>query len=244
MLHKKTFAVAVCSLALLCISSAAKSQNINPGFWDVLNLEYYLNQKWNLWGEAQVRSQKLTDQFYYHELKSGVNYRPNKNLAILSGIGQFVTFSNGANFKSPVLSNELRLWEQLTVVNNIDRLKIEHRLRIEQRWLPDDYRNRVRYRLNPVIPINKRTIEKGTLFASIYDEIFLTNKGRHFERNRVSWGLGYQFSSPFKLQIGWIRQFDYLRNNTVRKGNFLQTTLSFRINQHKSDHNVHVGSMD
>lgn len=244
MLSKKTFAGAICSLAMLATSLAAQSQANQLGSWDVANGELYLNKKWNLWGEVQLRSQKLTDQFYYHELKGGVNFKPDKNFAILLGTGQYGTYSNGGNFKSPVLSHEFRLWEQLTLVNNINRLKIEHRYRIEQRWLTSGYRNRFRYRFNPIIPINRSTVEKGTLFASIFDEIFLTNRGQYFERNRFFAGLGYQFSNPFTLQIGWIRQFDYLGNNTSRKKDFLQTTLFFRLNQHKSDRPIHPSSMD
>src|SRR3954452_18500881 len=124
--HKKSFAGAIYLFALLCISSPARSQNNSLGSWNIVNAEYYLNNKLNLWGEVQLRSQKLTSEFYYHELKGGVNYKPNKNLAVLFGTGQYVTYSNGGNFKSPVLSHELRLWEQITLVNNIDRLKIEH----------------------------------------------------------------------------------------------------------------------
>ncbi|MEJ7682218.1 MAG: DUF2490 domain-containing protein [Segetibacter sp.] len=244
MLHKKTFLTALCSLALLCFSSVVKSQNNSLGSWDIANAEYYLNKKWNLWGEVQVRSQKLTDQFYYHELKGGVNFRPDKNFGILLGTGQYGTYSNGGNFKSPVLSHEFRLWEQLTLVNNIDRIKIQHRYRIEQRWRSDGYRNRFRYRLNPIIPLNKPTVDIGTLYASIYDEIFLTNRAQYFERNRLFSGLGYQFSNPFTLQVGWIRQFDYARNNTSSKKDFLQTTLLFRINQHKSSRETHPSSMD
>ena len=74
--------------------------------------------------------------------------------------------------------------------------------------------------MNPIVPINKSTVEKGTLFASIYAEIFLTNKGQYFERARFYGGLSYQFLNPLTLQIGWIRQFDYLGNNTGRKKDF------------------------
>lgn len=244
MVYKKKLAAGICSLAILFISLTAHSQANDLGFWDVVNGEWYLNKKWNFWGEVQLRSQKLTNQFYYHELKGGVNFKPDKNIAILLGTGQYGTYSNGRNFRSPVLNHEFRLWEQLTFVNNIDRLKIEHRYRIEQRWLTSGYRNRFRYRLNPIIPINKSTVGKGTLFASIYDEIFLTNKGQYFERNRFYSGLGDQFSNPFTLQINWIRQFDYLGNNTSRKKDFLQTTLIFKLNQHKSDRAIHPSSID
>jgi len=124
MLRTKTFAVATCSLAMLFISLTAKSQANDPGSWNVINGEYDLNKKWNLWGEVQLRSQKLTDQFYYHELKTGVNFKPDKNVAILLGTGQYVTYSNGGNFKSPVLTHEFRLWEQLTLINNITDLRL------------------------------------------------------------------------------------------------------------------------
>lgn len=244
MLHKKKLSVALYLLVSLIICDKAKSQSNTLGSWNIVNGEYNLNKKWNLWGEAQVRSQKITDQFFYHELKGGINYRFNKNLLILLGTGQYGTYSNGGNFKSPVLVHEFRLWEQFTLVNNIDRIKIEHRYRVEQRWRTDGYRNRFRYRINPIIPINKRSIDKGTLYASIYDEVFLTNKGPYFERNRIFGGLGYQFSAPFTLQTGWVRQFDYSANNTGSKKDFLQTTLFLRINQHKSNHELHPSAMD
>lgn len=71
MLPKKLFAGVICSLAMLAISLTAQSQENHPGYWDVVNGELYLGNKWNLWGEVQLRSQELTDQFYYHELKGG-----------------------------------------------------------------------------------------------------------------------------------------------------------------------------
>lgn len=61
---------------MLFISIAAKSQANDLGSWNVINGEYYLNKKWNLWGEVQLRLQKLTDQVYYHELKAAVNFKP------------------------------------------------------------------------------------------------------------------------------------------------------------------------
>ena len=78
----------------------------------------------------------MTDQFYYHELKGRVNFKPDKNVAILLGTVKYANYSNGGNFKSPVLTHEFRLWEQLTLVNTIDRLKDEKRYRIEQDGYP------------------------------------------------------------------------------------------------------------
>jgi hypothetical protein len=63
-------------------------------------------------GRSTVKVQKLTDRFYCHELKGGINFKPGKNVAILLGTGQYATYSNGGNFKSPVLTHEFTLWEQ------------------------------------------------------------------------------------------------------------------------------------
>jgi hypothetical protein len=65
------------------------------------------------------------------------------------------------------------------------------------------------------------------LFASIYAEIFLTNKGQYFERVRFFGGLGYQFSNPFTLQVGWIRQFDYWAIIPALKKIFYKHLYSF-----------------
>ena len=128
--------------------------------------------------------------------------------------------------------------------NNINRIKIEHRYRIEQRWRGGEYKNRFRYRINPVIPINKSTIEKGCIYASIYDEIFLSNKAPHFERNRFFVGLGYQPLSTVSIQMGWIRQYDYNIASGGSNKNFFQTTLLLRLHQQKNDNTVHPSTID
>ena len=113
------------------------------------------------------------------------------------------------------------------LVNNINRLKIERRYRLEQRRLLSSYRNRFRYRFYPIVPINKSTVEKGSLFASIYAEIFLTNKGQYFERVRFFGGLGYRFSNPFTLPVGWITGFDYWAIIPALKKIFYKHLYSF-----------------
>jgi hypothetical protein len=126
--------------------------------------------------------------------------------------------------------------------NKISRVMIEHRYRIEQRWLNGDYANRFRYRLSSTIPLNHPSIIKNTLFISVFDEVFFTNKAPYFLRNRVFAGSGYKVSKLLTIQVGFIRQFDY---NTVDNGsgkNFIQTSLLF--NAGNSKRTVHQGDAD
>jgi hypothetical protein len=209
----------------------AYAQDEKVGTWELVNVEYYIKSKGFVWAEIQTRSQKMYQDFFYHELKGGTGYKPNRNVTVLLGAGQYATYSNGGNFKSPVVSHEFRIWEQLVLNNFLGRAKIEHRYRIEQRWRNAEYRNRFRYRLNPVIPVNKNSLEKGALFVSLYDEVFLTDVGPHFERNRVYAGLGYEFSQPVTLQAGWLNQYDFSSANIATNKNFLQVTLYLQLHK-------------
>jgi hypothetical protein len=230
------------SSLFIIISSDAQTDGL--GTWNVLNVKKTFNPRWNAFFEAQTRSQKVFNNFSYHELKAGIGYNIGAKLSIVVAAGQYVTYDPTGNFKSPVSAHEFRFWQQFTLTNNIEPFKLEHRYRTEQRWIGSNYRNRFRYRLNGLLPVNRKKIENHTLYASVYDEVFFTNEKPYFERNRVYAGLGYNFTSLFTLQIGWIRQYDLKVVGSSIGKNFLQTNLFFSIGEHKSKREKHPSSDD
>jgi hypothetical protein len=230
-------------LALL-FSNIGKTQTPGLGSWNILNGRISLNKQWNAFGEAQLRTQKFYNHFSYHEVKGGIGYNITDKAAALIGMGQYVTYDPTGNFKSPVSNSEFRMWEQLSLTNNLDRLKLEHRYRIEQRFTSSGYRNRFRYRLNAIIPINKKKVESKTLYVAAFEEIFLTNTKPYFERNRLFGGVGYSFSDLFTLQAGWIRQFDFRANATSFTKDYMQVSLLFDFKLDRSGKEKHPSSMD
>jgi hypothetical protein len=237
------FGKSVCLLLLVFASFPGVAQNDKLGTWNIVNVQYHLNRKWNAFFEHQLRSQKKFDDFFYHELKWGVGYNVTDKLSVLVGNGFYRTYSIGGNFKSPITSSEYRLWQQAVLTNNINRVKIEHRYRAEQRWFTDGFRNRFRYRANAIFPLNKPSIQKGVLFASAFNEVFLTDKSPYFLRNRFFAGIGYQFSKPFTLQTGFVRQAD---NNGQRMNgkSFIQTSLLFNFRNHNAEREQHPSAID
>ncbi|MCW3116830.1 MAG: hypothetical protein JWM28_912, partial [Chitinophagaceae bacterium] len=209
-------------LYLFCFGYA---QNDKLGTWNVINAKINIDTKWSLYAETQTRSQLLFHDFYYYELKGGLSYSINKNFSFLVAGGRYATYSNGGNFSKPFVNEEFRIWQQITMNKYLARLKFEHRYRIEQRWLSMGYRNRFRYRLNSFFPLNNKNFEPKTFYVTGFDEIFLTNTGPYFERNRVFGGLGYKFSNTFILQPGYLYQFDYRPDNSKSGKGFLQLTL-------------------
>jgi hypothetical protein len=88
------------------------------------------------------------------------------------GVGDFTTYNAHGNFESPV-QTELRSWEQFQLNGNINKIKLEHRYRIEQRFFSYGYRNRFRYRINTVTPILK-TKGKSNLLHVLFMMKFLS----------------------------------------------------------------------
>lgn len=228
---------------LMMLSITAFSQPADLGSWNVINSRLTLSPKWSLFNELQLRSQSFYHNHYYYEIKGGVSYSINKNFNFLLGAGKYMTYTDGGNFKSPVTANEFRFWQQLTMNQYLERIKFEHRYRVEQRWFKTGYRNRFRYRLNTAFPLNRKKMGPKTFYVAAFDEVFFTNKAPYFERNRFFAGAGYQLSKYFTVQPGYLYQFDYRNNNGTGK-HFFQLTLMIEIDADKNPNEKIPGNVD
>jgi hypothetical protein len=237
------------SLILLAVSlstanSFGQEDSSGLGSWNIANARLQISKKWSAWGELQLRSLQFYNQFHYHETKGGFQYNLGEASSVLVGFGRYVTYSPGGNFKSPVKNDELRTWLQVSMGNRFGRLRVEHRYRIEQRWTSEGYRNRFRYRINLLMPLNKPNVVAGTWYATTWNEIFLTNLQPHFERNRFFIGLGYEVTDPFTIQVGFLNQYDYELAIAPLTKNFFQLSFLFDIKTQKSGRERHPSTVD
>jgi len=185
-------------------------------------------RKWGGFLEGQIRMNGVARQYNYHEYKGGISYDLSQNFTVLLGLGRYITYDH-RDLQEPLI-REIRVWQQLTQSQNLSRLKFEHRYRFEQRFLDhldgrEEYRNRIRYRLNLLIPLNDEKLEAGTVFVSLYDEIFLNNRLPNFERNRFYTGMGYQLTPQWTIQAGWLNQYDASPGPVRTKNNVVVTVL-------------------
>lgn len=226
-MNKLILAISI-SLFILAKPSTTHAQKDKVwGSWSIVNVEYEFARNFIGYFELQTRSHAMYNHFNYYEIKGGINYRINKNFSALVGFGNYGTY-NWKNLRSAKTTDELRLWEQFVISQPLDRLKFEHRFRAEQASINGRFRNRFRYRINLVVPINKPKIEKGTLFASAFDEIFLTDTPPYFMRNRIYVGMGYQITKFLTVQAGWVNQFNYNLSAKGGKNNLL-ISVNFRM---------------
>lgn len=214
-------------LSILLLPSARKAfaqKDAVWGSWFLGNIEYAFTPKLFGYIELQDRNQSMLQHFYYYEVKGGFGYRIRDNFSALIGFGNYGTY-DWEDLSAPKLTDEWRLWEQFVMTQSLQRLRFEHRFRAEQALINGKYRNRFRYRLNLIAPLNKPKMEQGALFVSVFDEIFLTDNPPYFMRNRIYAGLGYQVSAVLSIGLGWVNQFNYNLKTAGGKNSLLLSVV-------------------
>ncbi len=197
------------------------AQTSGLGSWNILNVKYNLNEKWSIFGEAQLRSLNFYSNFHYYEFKGGVDYNVHKKVKLTLGAGSYQTYAEGGDFVLPKNNDEFRLWPQITIYNSIGKLKLEQRYRSEFRFTSSGFRNRFRYRVGFSYPFGKEKNEYKPFQIGASNELFFTNKEPYFERNRMQLSLNYKPSKSTTLQVGYLHQFDYKINDETGR-DFLQ----------------------
>lgn len=223
-------------LSLLFSITFFKAQDNLAGF-NALTITYKLHPKFFLYGEGQLR--QIADYSYpdYYEVKGGLGYYISKNHKPFLGLGRYVTYKN-----QDLNQEEFRVWLQDIIDFKKGIVKFENRLRAEKSWFykpmsgTTSQRMRYRYRLNVTVPLNDKTIHPGTIFANVYDEVFLVSPMKPiFARNRIYGGFGYQIDEFFGVAGGylWQREFEATGN---RNSHFIYFALNISIDGTDHDH--------
>lgn len=205
--------VLLATIFLLLCTNRTVAQTGDLGSWNILNLKYSQNDKWSVFGEAQLRSLKFYNNFHYYEYKGGINYKVHKDVQLTAGAGSYQTYKEDGDFVLPKNNNEFRLWPQVIFFQSIGKLKIEQRYRAELRFTSNGYRNRFRYRLGVSYPFGKARNEHKPFQVSVSEEVFFTDNEPYFERNRLLFAFNYKPSKTTTVQIGYLHQFDYKIND-------------------------------
>ena len=208
-------------ILVVLTSTWSHAQRFELGSWNILNLKYHHDDKWSVFGEAQLRSLKFYHHFHYYEYKGGIEYKLHKQVKLMLGAGSYQTYKEGGNFVTPQNNAEFRLWPQIVLVQSIGKLKVEQRYRAEFRFTSNGFRNRFRYRFGLSLPFGKEKNDYQPYQVSLSNELFFTDKEPYFERNRFLVALNYKPSKATTVQLGYLHQFDYKINDETGR-DFLQ----------------------
>lgn len=199
----------------LLLQIVGNAQTSPTGNW----LIYFGNQSfkkdWIWTNEIQHRNYNAFGDLEQLLIRTGIGKNltsGNNNLLLGVGHIQSEPYTNGTNIKTKQI--EWRTYQQFLTKQNIGRLYLQHRYRLEERFIPDNFKVRFRYFLGLNLPISKKEMGTKTWYASMYNEIFMHTTSTLFDRNRVYGAIGYQVGPSINLELGLMQQIQQNKSRT------------------------------
>ncbi|QWT86344.1 DUF2490 domain-containing protein [Chryseobacterium cucumeris] len=187
------------------------AQKNDLGAWYMYFGNNKISKKLNWHNEIQYRNFDAVGDLEQLLIRTGIGYDlTENNNNVLLGYGFILSqpYVNGEKKENI----EHRIFQQYITKQKFGRFYLQHRYRLEERFLEDDFRMRFRYMLGVNIPITQKEMLPKTLYASVYNEIFLHFDSPVFDRNRVYGALGYVINKNMRIEAGYMNQIQENRN--------------------------------
>ncbi|RXM50512.1 MULTISPECIES: DUF2490 domain-containing protein [unclassified Chryseobacterium] len=187
------------------------AQKNDLGAWYMYFGNNKISKKLNWHNEVQYRNFDAIGDLEQLLIRTGIGYDlTENNNNVLLGYGFILSqpYVNGEKKENI----EHRIFQQYITKQKFGRFNLQHRYRLEERFLEDDFRMRFRYMLGLNIPITQKEMLPKTLYASVYNEVFLHFNSPVFDRNRVYGALGYVINKNMRIEAGYMNQIQENRN--------------------------------
>lgn len=198
---------------LLCLPALAYSQQRSVSHNNLQWFQYYqriqLNPKWSISSDGGFRWKEGFREKSQFLLRSNLRYDLTSDLNVSAGMALFGAFS-----EDTLSRREFRTQQQLVYTQQVGKLSLSHRLRIEQRqFFPagesssNSLVHRFRYRIMltwPLLSLSSTNPDK-LLSLNLGDEV-LFNAGKDivyntFSQNRVLVGPSFQLSEALSVSL-------------------------------------------
>lgn len=212
--------LAIALLSLITQQSVAQEQVFNSWFAWFNNVKF--TDKWGMNNDIQFRAGNDWSSNSSLLIRPGLNYYVSeRHTAALGYAVALTTHELGSNTRR---LTEHRLWQQYIIGGTLLGIPIQHRFRLEQRFLrrPEEtvFAQRARYFIRGLVPLcspSDLPFRRG-VFASLQNELFFNIhnqkaiNGNWFDQNRAYASMGFRFSEKYDVETGYMNQY------LVRKG--------------------------
>ncbi|AHJ99083.1 DUF2490 domain-containing protein [Hymenobacter swuensis] len=207
------------SLMLRMLHPASAQQTPRPAMrsnvsnaWLIFLSDTRLSKRWGIHAEAQVLRSRSSALGCQNVFRAGANYYVVDNLLLTGGYAYSQSALDGGLPGAP----EHRLYQQVQLCDTKSRVQLQHRYRLEERWVQVQpgqqfiYLNRMRYQLRLTLPLIGKKLTEGVPFLVGSNEVFLgfgrNENKRLLQQNRAYLGLGYQITKAAAVEIGYLNQ--------------------------------------
>ena len=200
--------------------------------WLSINCNHRIAKNWSILSDIHLRRTDFLAHNNFYFIRLGIGKEINQQLSVAAGMGHM--WLANRNEATELFSNENRLYQEIQYRSAIQKIQIQNRLRIEERWpekvinfIPQReyrYSTRIRY----LAGINIRLFKNSKLpLLSLSDEVML-QFGKHilyntFDQNRLFAGIKQKINKQLSFDIGYMHVvqqklsgYQYSRNKTIR----------------------------
>ncbi|WP_445385352.1 DUF2490 domain-containing protein [Robiginitalea sp. IMCC44478] len=220
-------------LILFFCSFQLPAQQTGEDKWGAWYMYFGTNQvadRWSIHSEAQFRYYETLGNFNQMLLRTGLNYHIRPDALATIGYAYIDTdpsFEDRALADAGFAGNKIlehRIFQQFILRDQVWEVLIEHRYRLEQRFLEfEDFsetQHRARYRLQLTLPLT------STFFINFYDEVFLNLQDEIFGQNRLYGAFGVHITEKSSLQLGYLKNhFNGINFDRLQIGVFFNPDL-------------------
>ena len=213
-------------LAVNGVAQVQRSNDANGNVWTSHWGDHRIHEQWSIHTEGHWRRTDLGARWQQLLLRPAVNFHMNEQVMFTAGYSYYANYPY-STYPIAFRNWEHQLWQQVQLTHTIGRVRVQHRFRMEERFLarmkPTEadpakgeldrytYQNRFRYRVWMTVPLGKHEkVVPGVFTLNFYDEVFLNfgdaSRLDHINQNRISALLGYQVCGPLNILAGYLYQ--------------------------------------
>lgn len=235
----------ILSFIFILFSLFSTAQQSRFSGWGMTVNTIGLSPRFNLIFDSQLRSSDQWKQPETFILRPGLTYVVDKRISISAGLALIQNWKKINGVRDGV--NDNRIWQQLGINSNGKKSTWQHRLRLEERWIPSlkvegnqivksDPRFNARFRYftrHISFFSSKEKMTKGIYWVA-QNEFFFNAAGANrangklFDQSRTYAGTGYRLSKRADLEIGYMYLYtegknkEYAINQVIQLSSFLR----------------------
>ena len=211
----------ICLLLSVQAVLAQKQTSVQEQAWLGYIQQLRLSNHWGLTFDTHIRSKNnLVDSLSTAVFRGGAIYYLSDQVTLGAGYAYFHFFP--ADDHSRIYRPEHRPWQQIQWVTNYNRLRLQQRVRLEERFRRriknrdewDEgyvFNYRVRYQWMLSLPL-KSISSSGAPFSFYAGQELLLNFGKSithnaFDHNRFHAGISWHVDEDDQLQLGYLNIF-------------------------------------
>ena len=231
---------------LLVFGSKTTAQEKKFSGWTMSMNTIQVSPKIIIQFDAQLRSSKNLEKPEVLILRPVLGYMINKTTSVGLGLATISSWKTIDEVRDR--TDEFRLWQQINTIKKYGSSILQHRVRLEERWLPivsvdnsafkkigENFSSRLRYLTRAMIPVKKtERLTKG-IYLAFQNEFFFNTtgatyiNGKFFDQSRSYGGAGYRLNKSLDLEIGFMYQHVEGRGKRYTANNIIQLSTFLRL---------------